>query len=651
MTQALEVKQIGSYRISQTLGQGAFGIVYKGYQPFLERHVAIKTLLTDVMEDEASERQFMREARTIAQLRHPNIVAVYEFGTVPQENKPLTYMTMEYLPGQTLNRYVKDNELTQANILHIIEQLAAALDYAHKHGVVHRDLKPANILFTDQGEPVIVDFGLAQLVKISRENDAQETDTLSGTPDYMAPEQVVGETTTPAVDQYALATIAYELLCGTLPFAGETLSEILIRRVQQPPPPITQHKPHLPEELDIIFAQALNQDPSSRYESAGKFAKALSKTLMPQRYRPQIVTVVDPIQAAQLNAARHTLSGFMWGLAVITLIAVLFSVGVFLRAYRDGTPELFLWNGTFIEQETQVINSIWPGSSGARAGYQPGDVIPNDSRLLINGTPAMQLPDSYQLSLGDQIERTVNRNGETVTLAYTVERSDYQLLLLFLHSVPSFFAFGCSVWLLRRWGAELGMQIFYPFLLAASFTLITCVLVNFVVGIISLAMGIMLPTMLHFVLAFPTKSKFVENNPRAMIFLYWPALTGLIEFLIGDHITLTNTMTLFDVTQALYGAAILVAVYMRWIRREIRHYPELWWLISAFMLAIVFWTAPTWPERIALTDTATEQLIAYLVFTLTISAAVTMAVYGYHRLQKHIGPSLIIDDTRMTIMV
>jgi len=468
----------------------------------------------------------------------------------------------------------------------------------------------------------------------------------------MAPEQVMGDVTTPAVDQYALATIAYRLLAGSLPYGGNSLSEILMQRVQQVAPPITQKNPALSPALDSVFARALAHDPQERYPTAGEFAMALSKALLPQRHRPQVVTVVDPIQAAQLNAARRTLSGFMWGLALITFIAILFSIGVFLRAYRDGTPELFLWNGTFIDQqqETQVVDSIWPGSSGARAGYQPGDVIPADGHMSINGIPRERLPDSYQLDLGDRIERTIQRNGEDITLSYTVERSEYQLLLLFLHSVPAFFAFGCSAWLLKRWGAELGMQIFYPFLLATSFTLVTCVLINFVTGLISLAMGILLPMMLHFVLAFPNKVTFIRQNPRSIIFLYWPALTGLIEFLIGSKITITQSLTLFDLVQIIYAGTILGTIYVRWIRIELRRYPELWWLISAFTLAVIFWTTPTWPAQVDITSTATEQLVAYLVFTAMISTAVTLAVTGYHRLQKRIGPSLIIDSDRMETM-
>jgi len=162
------LKQIGTYRVSEVLGSGAFGVVYKAYQPFLERHVAIKTLHMDSVQSDVNERQFMREARTIAQLRHPNIVAVYEFGTVPQDDQTITYMTMEYIPGQTLDQYIEAHTLNHEDIIDIIDHLATALDYAHANNVVHRDLKPANIIFTTQNEPVIVDFGLAQLVKIGR---------------------------------------------------------------------------------------------------------------------------------------------------------------------------------------------------------------------------------------------------------------------------------------------------------------------------------------------------------------------------------------------------------------------------------------------------------------------------------------------------
>src|SRR5258708_7475031 len=158
---------IGSYQVIRMLGEGAFGVVYQSYQAFLDRQVAIKVLHTDLTADRAVEQQFMNEARTIARLRHPNIVSVYEFGLIQTETVPLTYMVMENLPGETLQTRLNRARLPILQVLRIIEQLAEGLDYAHAHHVIHRDLKPANILFSEQDPPVVVDFGLAKLVEVT----------------------------------------------------------------------------------------------------------------------------------------------------------------------------------------------------------------------------------------------------------------------------------------------------------------------------------------------------------------------------------------------------------------------------------------------------------------------------------------------------
>src|SRR5882724_4834113 len=197
---------IGSYQVTRLLGEGAFGEVFQAYQAFLDRQVAIKLLHADLLSQESVQQHFMNEARTIARLRHPNIVSVYEFGIMPSDGRQLTYMVMEYLPGETLNTRLARARLAMPEVVRIAEQLAQGLDYAHAHNVIHRDLKPANILFSEQNEPVIVDFGLAKLMELSRAAEASSSlaaqtpsdqTTSTGTPAYMSPEQVQGIATSP----------------------------------------------------------------------------------------------------------------------------------------------------------------------------------------------------------------------------------------------------------------------------------------------------------------------------------------------------------------------------------------------------------------------------------------------------------------------
>src|SRR5579859_240452 len=232
---------IGSYRTTREIGEGAFGLVYQAYQPFLDREVAVKTLHADLSAQPRVEQQFMHEARTIARLRHPNIVSVYEFGTTQIGSKTSTYMVMEFLSGETLLDALRRGPMPVAEVVNIVEQLAKALDYAHQRNVIHRDLKPANIMFTDQNQPVIVDFGLAKLMALSGFAQAGDgkpalESTISGTPAYMSPEQAANESIGPASDQYALATIAYEMLAGRRPFAENDSHKALLQRLQDMPP-------------------------------------------------------------------------------------------------------------------------------------------------------------------------------------------------------------------------------------------------------------------------------------------------------------------------------------------------------------------------------------------------------------------------------
>src|SRR5688572_6810508 len=231
----MEQVYFGSYRIIDTLGEGAFGVVYRAYQPFLERHVAIKTLQNTRTADPMNEHDFVREARTIARLRHNNIVNVYEFATAPLEGQPVTYMVMEYLPGETLDDRLKQRgRIDVVETISILERLASALDYAHARKVVHRDLKPANIIFNEHNEPVIVDFGLAKLAEMTElsESENPHTSHARGTPAYMAPEQINEGQITPAADQYSLGLIAFRMLTGEHAFNIEqTITEILLSRI------------------------------------------------------------------------------------------------------------------------------------------------------------------------------------------------------------------------------------------------------------------------------------------------------------------------------------------------------------------------------------------------------------------------------------
>src|SRR6266851_638237 len=202
------------------------GVVYRAYHVQLERTGAVKVLL-GIAPDTDSTARFRHEAQAIAQMRHPNIVNVFDFG----EYEGTPYMIIEYVPGGSLASRMKQGSMETADALKYLRGMAAGLDYAHSLGIVHRDVKPANVLLENDESPVIADFGLVKLMQSTSLRSM--TGVTTGTPAYMSPEQVTGSKVGPPADRYSLATIAYEMLTGSIPFDGEGLMEVLYAQVHR----------------------------------------------------------------------------------------------------------------------------------------------------------------------------------------------------------------------------------------------------------------------------------------------------------------------------------------------------------------------------------------------------------------------------------
>jgi hypothetical protein len=248
------------------------GVVYRAYHAQLERTGAVKVMQA-LSPDADNVARFRHEAQAIAKLRHPNIVDVYDFG----EYDGTPYMIVEYVPGGSLSSRMSHGQLDHATALKYLRGIAAGLDYAHRHGVVHRDVKPANVLLTDDDAPVLADFGLAKLLQGSSLKSM--TGVTTGTPAYMAPEQVTGSKVGPAADRYSLATIAYEMLTGVIPFDGEALMELLYAQVHRDPVPPSARRPSLNRSVDAVVMRGLAKDPVARWESCGAFVDALTSAL------------------------------------------------------------------------------------------------------------------------------------------------------------------------------------------------------------------------------------------------------------------------------------------------------------------------------------------------------------------------------------
>src|SRR5207245_2300133 len=226
--------KLGQYEVQDFIGQGAMGVVYRAYHAQLARTGAVKVMQA-ITPDEDSIARFRHEAQAIAQMRHPNILNVFDFG----EYQGTPYMIVEYVPGGSLANRLSGSQLDQAVAIKYLRGIASGLDHAHGLGIVHRDVKPANVLLEKDDTPVIADFGLAKLLQGSSLKSM--TGVTTGTPAYMAPEQVTGSHAGPPADRYSLATIAYEMLTGVIPFDGEGLMEVLYAQVHRDPLPPGAH--------------------------------------------------------------------------------------------------------------------------------------------------------------------------------------------------------------------------------------------------------------------------------------------------------------------------------------------------------------------------------------------------------------------------
>ena len=264
------MQRIGRYQVVGELGRGAMGIVYRALDPSIGRTVAIKTIrladLTDPAERSRLRERLFREAQSAGMLSHPNIVTIYDVG----EEEGVAYIAMEFVDGQTLDRLAQTEPLTGARVLIILAQAAAALDYAHKRGIVHRDIKPANIMIHENSVK-ITDFGIARI----QSQQMTHAGGILGTPSYMSPEQVQGHAIDGRADQFSLAVIAYELMTGEKPFSGDSMTALLYKIVRDDPPSPQLVNPSLSWPVETVLKRAMSKDPAERYASCSDFAKAL----------------------------------------------------------------------------------------------------------------------------------------------------------------------------------------------------------------------------------------------------------------------------------------------------------------------------------------------------------------------------------------
>jgi eukaryotic-like serine/threonine-protein kinase len=276
------------YRIEQLLGRGGMGAVYRARDMRLDRLVAVKVVRPELLEDQDARRRFRREAQIVARLQHPGIVSIFDFGTLAGGG---AYLVMELVRGEDLRRVLhREGRIEPARALKILTAVCAAIDAAHHEGVLHRDLKPENILLPGgEIEAKVLDFGVAKLVadadRVSAEDTTGETlaaltiaGTIVGTPAYMAPEQLGAMPLDPRTDVFALGVIAYEMLCGDLPFSRGSLTEVILAQARGAQP-LTERDPDIPDALDRAVRRALDMTPEDRPATPHAFATEVAQAL------------------------------------------------------------------------------------------------------------------------------------------------------------------------------------------------------------------------------------------------------------------------------------------------------------------------------------------------------------------------------------
>jgi len=346
-----KVEKIGKYKILETLGQGAMGIVYRALDPDIDREVAIKTIRFDMITDESGKsdimKRFMREAQAVGKLEHPNIVTIYDVG----REKDLTYIVMQVIDGESLKEIIESGKkYSITEVIQIMHCLCDSLGYAHNQGVVHRDVKPANILIDRKDKIHLVDFGVARIEM----SNMTTLGTVLGTPSYMAPEQVMGSPADNRADIFALGVILFELLAGRRPFEGDRITTVIYKIAHEEPPFLSEVKDESLKIFEPVIKKALAKDPKDRYQTCFKFMEDLQKCTLP-----------ISLEATVLLEPEEDKEKKRFFFRVILPVAIILGfVGAFLLSPK--------FRQIFLPKQNDIVSLI-------DTNITPSNIIPEDS--------------------------------------------------------------------------------------------------------------------------------------------------------------------------------------------------------------------------------------------------------------------------------
>jgi serine/threonine-protein kinase len=323
------------YELEELVGHGGMSSVYKAHDSLLERYVALKVLHEQYNEDDEFVERFKREARSVAQLQHPNIVTVIDRG----EEEGRQYIVFEYIDGENLKELVvRKGRLDVRDALEIAVEVARGLAFAHEHGLVHRDVKPQNVLLNGDGRAKVTDFGIARSRDV--EHSVTQTGTVLGTSNYIAPEQASGQPVDAQTDVYSLGVVLYELLTGELPFPGENFVAVAMKHVHEPPPNLLEKRRDLPLRVAAAIDRALEKDPEHRFTTMDAFAAELEACLAElERGGGSVTAVIPAAQRLGTHRGRKRVSPWpaLIGLAGVLAIAAVV-VGLLTFRHKDNSP-------------------------------------------------------------------------------------------------------------------------------------------------------------------------------------------------------------------------------------------------------------------------------------------------------------------------
>lgn len=368
----------GRYQIIDELGKGSMGVVYKAHDPQIDRIVALKVLRQDRMANTDFVQRFMKEAKAIGRLSHPNIVTVYDVG---QDNDSI-YIAMEFLEGSALSEIIKSGPMSCEQVVAIGIQVADALNYAYRKGIVHRDVKPTNIIVTPEGQAKLTDFGIARIEDPLAQQQTQIGEIL-GTPAYMSPEQVKGQQIDNRSDLFSLGIILYELCTGKRPFTGDSMMAIFRQIMETEPPDPATVTPALHPALAATVMRSIRKKPDDRYQTGQELAEALKKCLAPE-------VAETPAPQAERRAAKSKPVGLYLVSLALLLGVIIGGVYLFLSGHTTAPPDQ---TATKTENLGRSAVPAMPVSLNIAS-------TPAGARIFLNGAFRGTTPSVLKLPLG-----------------------------------------------------------------------------------------------------------------------------------------------------------------------------------------------------------------------------------------------------------